>query len=484
MSAAASASFTARQLRLVPLIVAAPMFLQNLDTSVMATALPAIAQSLQTDVLHLNLAITSYLVSLVLFLPASAWLADRFGARRVFCAAVLLFSAASALCGAAGTLGQLVVFRLLQGVGGAMMVPVGRLILLRTIPAELMVVAMVWFTVPGGIGRLVGPLFGGAIVTAFSWRWIFLVNIPFGIAGVLLALRYIDPDLPPGDEAPTRLDLPGLALLAAALGGLLGALEMVGKGLLPWPGIVALAALGVLALFVYLRRGRLQSEPLIDFSILRFETYRASVAGGLPLRVAIGATPFLLPLLFQLGFGMSPLHAGFLTVATAIGSLSTRGAVTHAVRRMGYRRLLILCGVLTSVFYGMYALFTVSTPQAVIFVVLLLAGTSNAMSLVTLATIGYREIPRRRMAHATALATMAQQLSVTLGVAVAASLVELSHHLRSGGQGELAAGDFAAAFIVIALMPLLSAIAFWRLPKGAELEPAAAPASSEPPARQ
>jgi EmrB/QacA subfamily drug resistance transporter len=457
-----------RRIRIVPLVVAAPMFLQNLDTSVMATALPAMARSLQTDVLHLNLAITSYLVSLVLFLPASGWLADRFGARRVFCAAVLLFSAASALCGAAGSLAQLVLFRLLQGAGGAMMVPVGRLILLRTIPAELMVAAMVWFTVPGGVGRLMGPLFGGAIVTAASWRWIFLVNIPFGLAAVVLALRYIEADLH-ADRAATPLDVVGLALLAAALGGLLGALEMVGKGLLPWPGIAAVAVLGVAALLVYLRRGRGQAHSLIDFSILRFRSYRASVLGGLPLRVAIGATPFLLPLLFQLGFGMSPLRSGLLTVATAVGSLSTRGAVTHAVRRLGYRPLLVVCGVCTSVFYALYGFFTPATPPALIAGVLLLAGTSNAMSLVILATVGYREIPRDRMAHATALASMGQALSVTLGVAVAASLVELAHYLHGAGAAGLAAADFAPAFRAIAVLPLVSAFAFWRLPKTAAL---------------
>jgi hypothetical protein len=226
----------------------------------------------------------------------------------------------------------------------------------------------------------------------------------------------------------------------------------------------------VLASVVYLRRGRAQAHPLIDFSILRFRSYRTTVIGGLPLRVAIGATPFLLPLLFQLGFGMSPLHSGVLTVATAVGSLSTRGAVTLAVRRFGYRRLLVACGALTTVFYAMYAMFTPSTPDAVIVLVLLLAGTSNAMTLVILATIGYREIPRNRMAHATALATMGQQLSVTLGVATAASLVELTHYLRGAGAAGLVPADFRPAFLVIALLPVMSAWAFWRLPRESALE--------------
>ena len=455
--------------RIVPLIVAAPMFLQNLDSSVMATALPVMADSLHTDVLHLNLAITSYLVSLVLFLPASAWLADRYGARRVFCAALLIFSAASALCGVATSLPELVLFRLLQGVGGAMMVPVGRLILLRTITAELMVAAMVWFTVPGGIGRLMGPLFGGAIVSVASWRWIFLVNIPFGVCALLLALRFIAKDADTRETA-APLDIPGLALLAVALGGLLGALEMVGKGFLPWPGTLALGLAGLAALVIYVRRSRALPDPLIDLNILRFRSYRTTVVGGTPLRVAIGATPFLLPLLFQLAFGLSPMHSGLLTVSTAVGSLSTRGFVTWAVERVGYRQLLIVCGGIASAAYAVYALFTPVTPEAWIVIVLVLAGIANSMSLVILATIGYGEIPRNRMAHATALATMGQQLSVTLGVAVAASLVEFTHYLRGAGDSPLVTADFTPAFLVVAALPLVSAYAFWRLPPKTALD--------------
>jgi hypothetical protein len=260
----------ARKLRAVPLIVAFPVFLQNLDSSVLGTALPAVAFSLDVDVLHLNLAITSYLASLVLFLPASAWLADRYGARRIFCAAVLVFTLASALCGAAQSLPQLVACRLLQGVGGAMMVPVGRLILLQSVPASMMVQAMVWFTVPGAIGRLLGPLFGGAIVSFTSWRWIFLLNIPCGIAAVVLALRFIEPDAPAREDVAAAPDFAGIFLLAASLAGLLGGLELVGKHLVPGWAIVLLLAGGVLTLWLYLRRMRSQQEPLIDAAAGRF----------------------------------------------------------------------------------------------------------------------------------------------------------------------------------------------------------------------
>jgi EmrB/QacA subfamily drug resistance transporter len=446
------------------------MFLQNVDGSVLGTALPAIADSLHADVLHLNLAITSYLLSLVLFLPASAWLADRFGARRVFCAAVLVFTAASVLCGAANSLGQLVAFRLLQGVGGAMMVPVGRLILLQTVPAEQMVLAMVWFTVPGGIGRLLGPLLGGSIVTVASWRWIFLVNIPFGLVSVLMALRVIDPDPPRGEGVTAAPDALGLALLAAALGGLLGALEMAGKGMLPWPGIVALAVVGSGALWLYLRRSAAQDEPLIDFGILRFATYRIAVAGGTPLRVAIGAAPFLLPLLFQLGLGMTPLAAGVLMLASAVGSLGSRTLVTAAVARFGLRQLLIVAALITSSAQALYALFTPATPHLLVVAVLLVSGACHSTVLVILATIGYGEIPRKRMGHATALATMGQQFSVALGVALAASLLEAMHALHSQGAAPLAIADFRVPLLAMAAMPFLSVLAFVRLTRGDALE--------------
>jgi Na+/melibiose symporter-like transporter len=242
-------------------------------------------------------------------------------------------------------------------------------------------------------------------------------------------------------------------------------LELAGKALLPWPDIMALAGAGAVTLLLYLRRSNRQAAPLIDFSVFRFLTYRASIAGGAPLRVAIGATPFLLPLLFQVGFGMTPLRAGLLVMATAVGSLGVRGLVTHAVKTLGHRRLLISSSVLTSLFYGAYAMFTPSTPHAVIFMVLLFAGVSNSMTLVILATIGYTEIPRNQMGHATALATMAQQLSVALGVAVAAAVVEFTHYLHGGLPNALATTDFRPALLVVAVMPIVSAVAFYRLPR-------------------
>jgi EmrB/QacA subfamily drug resistance transporter len=468
---AADAAPVGWRTRLIPVVVACPLFLQNLDTSVMATALPSIARALDVQPLRLNLAITAYLLSLAVFLPLSGWCAERFGARRVFCWAIALFALGSALCGMAQTLHQLVLFRILQGMGGALMVPVGRLILLRSVPPALMVSAMVWFTVPPTIGRMLGPLFGGAIVSFTSWRWIFFVNVPFGVLGIWLALQFL-PGPRPGEPAPAPppFDSIGFGLLALGLTAVLGAIEFAGKGLVPgWLEWLAGGA-GVGALGLYVWRSRRIAAPLIDLTILRHPTYRASIVGGMPLRIAIGASPFLLPLMMQLGFGLSPLASGLITVATAVGSLATRVVVTRTIGWLGFKPLLLGTTVMTSLAYASYSLFTPATPHPLIFVTLMLGGLVNSMGMVALQTLGYSEIPKPRMSHATTLATMAQQLSLSLGVLFGAALLGLAAHWRGGDPAQLAAGDFAPAYWCIGAVTMLSLLWFVRLDRNAGAE--------------
>ncbi|MEP6972330.1 MAG: MFS transporter [Betaproteobacteria bacterium] len=447
--------------RLIPIIVASPLFLQNLDSSAMATALPNIARSLQVPALHLNLAITSYLLSLAVFLPISAWLADRFGTKRVFCMAIVLFSLGSALCGAATSLPELVLFRVLQGLGGAMMVPVGRLILLRAIAPAQMVSAMVWFTVPPVIGRMMGPMFGGVVVTFTSWRWIFLINIPFGIVAVLMAMAFVDDER----EAtrPPPFDLVGFLLLGVGLSALLGGMETAGKALVPMSVSWVLALGGACALGLYYWHSRNRADPLIDLTILRFRTFRTNVVGATTLRFAIGAAPFMLPLMLQLGFGLSPLVSGSLTVATAVGALATRAVMKPAIQRFGFRNLLLVATVLGGLLYMSYGLFRPTTPHALMFVTMMLGGLVNSLCMVSLGTLGFSEIPRHRMGHATALSSMVQQVSLSVGVVLGATLVTAASWWHGGDGTHLQPGDFSPAFVVVGLLCMVSLLSFWRL---------------------
>lgn len=454
--------------RLIPITVACPLFLQNLDTSIMATALPSIASSLDVEALHLNLAITSYLLSLAVFLPASGWCADRYGARNVFCAAIGLFSLGSALCGLANSLPQLVLFRVIQGMGGAMMVPVGRLILLRSIDPREMVSAMVWFTVPGAVGRVAGPLLGGIIVTLVSWRWIFLLNIPFGVLGIWMARTFLTETQ---ERIRQRFDIVGFILLSVGLVGLVSGLDTAGRGLVPSGVTVTLTTTGALCILAYWYYTRRIDKPVIDPGLFRFKAYRTAVAGGMPLRIALGASPFLLPLMLQLGFGLTPLMSGLLTVATAVGSLCVRALLKPAIQRYGFKTILIASTLLTGVFYALYGLFSPDTSHTLIFVVLLFGGLFNSFAMVTLNTLGYSDVPQNRMSQATALSSMSQQFALSVGVAFAAFLVSATARYHGHAPGTLGATDFSPAFIVVGIMTWCSLFYFFRLSpeEGAEM---------------
>ncbi len=304
--------------RLIPLIVATALFMENMDSTVIATSLPAIAADIGTSPLTLKLAITSYLLSLAVFIPASGWTADRFGARMVFSLAVAVFMIGSIGCALSSSVNHFVIARILQGAGGAMMTPVGRLVLLRSIDKSALVNAMAWVTVPALVGPVIGPPLGGFITTYFSWHWIFLINIPIGLIGIFMALRYIDPIR---SENPERFDLYGLVLAGIGLGGIAFGLSVAGLNLLPWTIVAALVVIGSISMTLYVIHARRTGSPVLDFSLLRLPTLRASIIGGFLFRLGIGALPFLLPLLMQVGFGLSPFKSGLVTFASAVGAM-------------------------------------------------------------------------------------------------------------------------------------------------------------------
>jgi EmrB/QacA subfamily drug resistance transporter len=439
--------------RLIPIIVALPIFLQNLTGSVIATVLPTIAMSLHSDPLHLNLAITLYLLSLAVFLPLSGWLADRYGTLRVFCSAIVLFSVGSLCSAVSSTLWQLAAARVLQGMGGAVMLPVGRLILLRTVPKSDLVRAMTWFTIPPIVGSVAGPLLGGLIVTYFSWPWVFLFNLPFAVVAVVLAVLFIRDD---SKVHSTPFDFRGYLMMAMALSGILFGLVTTGKGFFPLPATACLVSAGIFSALLYWRHTRSVEHPAVDFRLLRYATFRSAILGGALVRTGLGATPFLLPLMLQVGFGMTALAAGTLTFAWALGSLFTRPIINWSLHTFGFRRMLVGATLGSSLLYFVYGQFSPGMPHALIFGILMLGGAARGLLMTSMNTLGYSEIPATRMSHASVLASMAQQVSLTLGVAIAVLVLNFSLYLN--GQDRLGPHDFWLTFTVVGL---ISASAIW-----------------------
>src|SRR5258706_1162099 len=357
--------------RLIPLIVATALFMENMDSTVIATSLPAIAADIGTSPLRLKLAITSYVVSLAVFIRASGWTADRFGARMVFSIAIAVFMIGSIGCALSTSVTPFVIARILQGVGGAMMTPVGRLVLLRSIDKRALVNAMAWVTVPALVGPVIGPPLGGFITTYFSWHWIFLINIPIGLIGIFMALRYIDPIR---SENPERFDLYGLVLAGIGLGGIAFGLSVAGLNLLPWTVVGALVVVGSISITLFVIYARPTRSPGLGFSLVRLPTLRASIIGGFLFRLGIGALPFLLPLLIQVGFGLSPFRSRLGTVSSAVGAMGMKTLAARIIRTFGFRNIMVINAGVSSLFLAASALFTVSTPLLLIMIILVVGG--------------------------------------------------------------------------------------------------------------
>ncbi|KAB7739703.1 MFS transporter [Parvibaculum sedimenti] len=447
---------------LVPLIVACALFMENLDSTVIATSLPAIARSFGEDPLRLNLAITSYLLSLGIFIPLSGWMADRFGARTIFCSAIAVFTLGSVGCSAVNGLPEMVAARILQGIGGAMMVPVGRLVILRTVPKADLVNAMAWLTVPALLGPVLGPPVGGFISTFGSWRWIFLINIPIGILGIALAITFIENTKETRTE---RFDAYGFVIVSLGVAATMFGFENVGRGILPTPVIVSLLAVGIALLALYYRHTRVSAAPIIDLSLLRVQTFGASILGGFLFRMGIGALPFLTPMMLQLGFGLTPFASGMITFAGAAGAMTMKFTAGPIIRHFGYRPVLLANTFICAFFMALYGFFTAETPHLLIIAILLTGGFFRSLQFTSLNTIAFADIPVPLMSRATTLSAVGQQLSLSFGVGIGALLLHMT--LVMSGNAHLTAGDFSPAFFVIAAISLGSLIFFWPLPRDA-----------------
>jgi EmrB/QacA subfamily drug resistance transporter len=448
------------------LTVACALFMENLDSTVIATSLPAIAKDLHEDPISLKLALTSYLISLAIFIPASGWAADRFGARTIFRAAILVFTLGSILCGISATLPGLVGARVIQGLGGAMMVPVGRLLLLRSVERSELVNALSYLTVPALLGPMTGPLLGGFITTYFHWRWIFWINVPIGTIGIILATIFVE-DIKDGAAWP--LDVTGFLLCGLGLGSLLFGLGGIGRGLMAWQTAVNLAGFGILALAAYGLHARHAAFPLLDLKLLSITTFRASVTGGSLFRIGIGSIPFLLPLMLQTGFGLTAFHSGSITFVASVGAMAMKTTASRILRFFGFRRVLIFNAILSAVFLGCYGFFTPSTPVVLMMGLLFIGGFVRSLEFTSLNAIAYAEIDSAKMSAAVSFASVAQQLALSLGVAAGTGALQ-GFALFSPGLAVLALENFKWAFVAMAAVSLSAVAAFLRLPSDAGSE--------------
>jgi EmrB/QacA subfamily drug resistance transporter len=461
---AVAAERAAPNFRVTAMIVASAMLMENIDATVLATALPTMARDFGVDAAAMSIALTSYLLSLAIFIPASGRIADRFGSRTVFRAAIFIFILGSIFCALAPTLPALVVARLFQGAGGAMMMPVGRLVLMRSVARKDMVSAISWLLIPALIGPIIGPPLGGLIVTYLDWRWIFYINVPIGIVGMLLVSIYIQ-----NFQGSTveRFDWIGFVISGVSLSALLFGFELAshrGQGMTS----VSLVACGCLFGLLYLRHARNHPAPILDFSLMKVPSFGTSVIAGSLTRITQGAQPFLLPLLFQIGFGYTAAQAGKLVIATAVGALLMRPFAKPVYRYLGFRNSLVVNGVLGTIGYGLCAAFRPDWPDWLMFAVMILSAFFLAFQFTAYNTIAYDEIEPGRMSSATSFYTTFQQLMLSLGICIGALALQAS--VTMNGNVEPQPTDFSAALIVVTLISITATVWNFRFKPNAGAE--------------
>jgi EmrB/QacA subfamily drug resistance transporter len=449
--------------RLLPWLVAVAFFMESLDTTILNTAVPAISEALKVTPLSMKAVLASYTLSLAVFIPISGWMADRFGTRRVFASAIALFTLGSLLCGMSGNIHFLVACRLLQGCGGAMMVPVGRLILVRTFAKSELVRAMSFVVIPALVGPMLGPIAGGLIVGYLHWRLIFFVNIPIGLTGLLMVHIHL-PDY--RAEKTTPLDIVGLILFGSGIALLSYVLEIFGDHTLGASEIFGLLVLSLALIAGYGLHATQVAFPMLDMKLFRIRTFRAAVGGGFFTRLGIGGVPFLLPLLYQVGLGFNPVQSGLLIMPQAVASMSTKFLLPRILSRLGYRGVLTSNTVILGVLLILFATIGLRTPVWVIVALAFLYGAFTSLQYTSMNTLAYADLTEEETSNGSSIASTIQQLSVTFGVAVAglATAVFIPAQSRATPWGMI--HGVHQALITLGILTILSTAIFHSLKRG------------------
>ena len=451
--------------RMAIVAVASALLMQSIDSTALSTALPTLARAFATNPIHLKLCLTAYIMALAVFVPASAWMADRYGARRVFLGAMLVFLAGSVLCALSHSLGQLVAARILQGAGGAMMTPVGRIIVVGSHPREQLVKAMIWLTTPAMVGPILGPPLSGFILSIADWPWIFYINVPVGLLGMAAVLRFVPRRRQPD---PGAFDTPGYLMAAAAICAVMIGAESMGSGLFPlWVQAVAWIV-AVAASLAYVRYARRHERPVLNLRLLKVRTLRANQTGGTLIRMTIGAQPFLLPLLLQGGLGWTPLKAGLVTMSAALGQLGARFGAQAVLSRFGFRNTLIVTALASGVVVAAPGWFREATPVAVIVLVLAVGGFLRSNHLTSLSSLSFADIPDTAVSQASSLTSVVQQMAQALGITVGGLMLHISQiTTASHGVQPLGPVNFILPFGSVGLAAALAALTYWPLPANA-----------------
>ena len=412
--------------RTIALIVGAAMFMEQLDGTVLATALPSMARELGVSAPSLSIALTSYLISLAIFIPVSGRVADRFGARTVFRSAIIIFLLGSISCANAPNVTFLVIARFFEGVGGALMMPVGRLVLMRNVEKRDLIQATSWVLIPAVVGPILGPPVGGFFVTYLNWRWIFYINVPIGLLGIVLVSLFIANTR---GDVPEKTDFKGIALSSLSLGLFLFGFELISHEGLVYLALSFLTVGGLLAA-LYILHARTAKDPILDISLMKIPTFGTSVIAGAITRLTQGAHPYLLPLMMQLGFGLSAAQSGLMTLATALGSIVAKPIAPKFLRRFGFRDTLMVNGFFASAGYAVCGLFRPGWPLPLMFVIMIFSGFFMSIQFTGFNTIAYDEVSQQRMGAATSFYTTFQQLMLSMGICAGAAALQGAMVLR------------------------------------------------------